>query len=51
MDVNEFVAWATGYILFGIGEGRSLKELIHTIAVQAASNKVFGGSKHNNNNK
>tara|TARA_Y100000310_G_scaffold308553_1_gene351774 strand:+ start:5963 stop:6181 length:219 start_codon:yes stop_codon:yes gene_type:complete len=42
MDFNEFKAWATGYILFGIGEGQTLKSLIHTIVDQAARNEKFG---------
>lgn len=28
MTFDEFVAWATGHILFGIGKGLSLKSLI-----------------------
>ena len=43
MDFNEFVTWATSYILFGIGEGRKLKDLVHTVVDHAARNEVFGG--------
>jgi len=42
MDFNEFVTWATGFILFGIGEGRSLRELVHTVVDHAARNPNFG---------
>ena len=45
MDFNEFVTWATGYILFGIGEGSKLKDLVHTVVNQAMMNEVFGGKK------
>lgn len=46
MTFNEFTAWATGYILFGIGEGTSLKTLVHVVVDQAARNTIFGGGKH-----
>ena len=42
MDFDEFVSWATSYILFGIGEGQSLRDLVRTVLDHAARNKVFG---------
>lgn len=48
MDYNEFITWATGYILFGIGEGRTLREIVSTIVNQAAQNEVFSGGKKKN---
>lgn len=42
MDYQEFINWAVGYILMGIGEGRALRDLVHTVIDQAVSNKVFG---------
>ncbi len=62
MNFNEFVSWATAFIIFGIGEGTKLKDLVCTIIDHAVRNKVFGGdrpqerffvlkenSKHDNN--
>lgn len=43
MTIDEFEAWAAGFILFGIGEGKSLQSLVSLVVNQAASNKVFGG--------
>jgi hypothetical protein len=31
MSFEQFIQWATGYILFGIGSGRSLKVLVWEI--------------------
>ena len=45
MTFEEFCAWATGFILFGIGSGDKLQVLVHTIVNQAAMNTVFGGKK------
>lgn len=42
MGFDEFVRWATGYILLGIGEGRALKDLMHTVIDHACRNKIFG---------
>lgn len=42
MTFDEFVAWATSYILFGIGEGQTLRELVFTIVNQVVLNEVFG---------
>lgn len=45
MDFNEFVNWATGYIVFGIGEGTRLRELVWCVCNRAMLNEVFGGRK------
>lgn len=45
MTMQEFESWATGYIIFGIGDGTSLKSLVETIVNQAAGNTEWGGSK------
>lgn len=42
MEFDDFVKWATGYILLGIGEGRPLRDLVWMIVNQAAQNKNFG---------
>jgi hypothetical protein len=42
MNFDEFVTWATGYLIFGIGEGNKLRNLMHTIVNQAAQNPHFG---------
>lgn len=42
MDFNEFVTWATGYILFGIGEGQKLRDLVRIVVDHAARNPNFG---------
>lgn len=42
MTFNEFRAWATGYVLFGIGEGTALQTLMHTVVDQASRNIHFG---------
>lgn len=41
LEFKEFVTWATSYILFGIGEGDKLRNLVHVVV--DARNKVFGG--------
>lgn len=46
MDFNEFVTWATAFILFGIGEGRSLRELVWNVLNHAVRNEVFGKGKN-----
>jgi hypothetical protein len=38
MDFHDFTTWATAYILFGIGEGRSLKDLVFTVVDHASRN-------------
>jgi hypothetical protein len=45
MDFNEFVSWATSRVLFGIGEGERLRDIMHSIIDHAARNTVFGGGK------
>jgi hypothetical protein len=45
MEFNEFVDWATGHILLGIGNGRSLRELVHSVVDLALRNTVFGGAR------
>ena len=40
MTFEEFCAWATGFILFGIGSGDKLQVLVHTIVNSAAINTV-----------
>ena len=45
MDQTEFVAWACGSILFGIGEGKTLQSIMWLIVNQAANNEVWGGAK------
>lgn len=45
MEQHEFTVWATGYVLFAIGEGTPLRSAIEMVVNQAASNKVFGGAK------
>lgn len=45
MTFDEFVSWATGYVLFGIGDGTKLRELIFVVVNQSALNKVWGGQK------
>lgn len=47
MDFDEFITWATGYILFGIGEGQKLRDVVWFVCNQAAQNKVWGGQKSN----
>lgn len=42
MDFDEFIKWATGYVLIGIGEGRTLKYLMHVVINYAVRNKIFG---------
>lgn len=43
MDFDEFHSWATGYVLFAIGEGTSLRDAMLTVCDQSARNKVWGG--------
>lgn len=38
------VSSTTGYLLFGIGEGRPVKDLMRTIVDHAARNKNFGAA-------
>jgi hypothetical protein len=45
MDFNEFVIWSTGYVLFGIAEGQTLRSVMFAICQSAAMNKVWGGNK------
>ena len=45
MDFNEFIDWATGYILMGIGSGEPLRSLVRVVLDHAVRNKVFGGAK------
>lgn len=42
MEFDEFVRWATGYVLMGIGGGTPLKELMDTVIDHACRNKIFG---------
>jgi len=43
MNFNEFVNWATGYILMGIGRGDNLNMLVRTVLDHSLRNRVFGG--------
>lgn len=45
LNFNDFVKWANGFMLFEIGCGRSLNEIMWVICQQAAANKVWGGQK------
>jgi len=41
MKFNEFVEWAIGYVLLGIGRGDGLHVLMHTVIDHALCNGVF----------
>lgn len=45
MGFDDFVSWATGHILFGIGRGETLRSLVWIVVEQAARNTVFGGKR------
>ena len=45
MDYNEFINWATGYILLGLGEGRQLRDLVDSVIHQSLLNEVFGDNR------
>lgn len=45
MEFNEFVNWAVGYVLLGIGQGITLRTLIHDVVDHVCRNTIFGGSK------
>lgn len=45
MNRSEFESWATGFILFGVGEGTPLKTIVAQVCSQAAGNKLWGGGK------
>lgn len=42
MEWNEFIDWATGFVLIGLGGGRDLHGMMHTITYHAINNEVFG---------
>ena len=42
MTFDEFVSWATGYLLFEIGAGRRLRDIMFTILDMSTRNNVFG---------
>jgi hypothetical protein len=50
MSFDEFVTWATAKVLFGIGEGQKLRDLMWLIIHQAVMNEIFGGQKRAKNN-
>lgn len=45
MTFDKFHSWATGYVLFAIGEGESLRDAMRVVCNQAAMNDVWGGAK------
>lgn len=48
LDFDEFHSWATGYVLFAIGEGKTLRDAMLTVCDHAARNKVWGGGATKN---
>lgn len=45
MEFSEFVDWATGHVLLGLGRGEGLRNILHSIVDHACRNTVFGGAK------
>lgn len=43
MNFEEFTSWATSHILFGIGQGNTLRDLVQIIMIHAAENTVWAG--------
>jgi len=42
MEWKEFIAWATGYVIVGLGEGRTVRESVEIIVDHAIRNTKFG---------
>lgn len=42
MDFNEFLAWATGFVITGLGEGRTIRDSMYCVLDHALRNEVFG---------
>lgn len=45
MDFTEFINWATGHVLLGMGQGTSLRTLIDEVVDHVSRNNNFGGLK------
>ena len=45
LDFDEFLSWAVSMVLFGIGQGEKLRDVMHNILNHAARNEVWGGGK------
>jgi hypothetical protein len=46
MNFEDFVSWAVSEVVFGIGKGNDLREIMFKIVDHAARNETFGrGSK------
>ncbi len=41
MNFKDFVVWASGYVLLGIGQGDKLRSLMATVVDNALRNEVF----------
>lgn len=45
MEFNEFVAWATGYVVLGIGKGQDIRDLLRYVIDCAVRNTAFGARR------
>lgn len=45
MDFQEFCSWSAGHVLFGIAEGKKLRDLMVDVILAVTMNEVFGGKK------
>lgn len=45
MDFEEFLAWSVGMVLFGIGRGEKLRDIMRHILNHASRNEVWGRKK------
>jgi hypothetical protein len=39
LSQHDFISWATSHIMFGLGDGQSLRALVWAVIIQAGQNK------------